>query len=238
MLVFRLKKPFIDIGEEEILSLFKKEIIKKKTLDNFFLCSLKDYKKYKKTKNLEKKISKILAKRLGFCHEIYELILIADKKKFLEKLKKTNFLEYYKKDFCVRYKGFFYKEKEIADIVYKNLNYNLKKKINKINKKNQKIKCKINQITVNLNNPKTKFVFYEIEDKILCLLFLNEADKTYNDRKAHLRPGFHPTSLSPELARACINLTGLKKGIIFDPFCGTSGILIEAALMEFYVIGN
>jgi len=53
----------------------------------------------------------------------------------------------------------------------------------------------------------------------------------------HLNPSPHPSSLHPRLARAMINLTGIEKGIIYDPFCGAGGILIEAGLMGFHPVG-
>jgi tRNA (guanine10-N2)-dimethyltransferase len=43
--------------------------------------------------------------------------------------------------------------------------------------------------------------------------------------------------MHPGLAKACINLTGLLKGNILDPFCGSGGILIEAGLMYFNITG-
>lgn len=61
--------------------------------------------------------------------------------------------------------------------------------------------------------------------------------KDYQYRKPHLRPQLHPSSLSPKLAKCLINLTGIKKGYILDPFCGSGGILIEAALMNLKPIG-
>ena len=51
-------------------------------------------------------------------------------------------------------------------------------------------------------------------------------------RKVSERPFFSPISLHPRYARALINLTGARKGDrILDPFCGTGGIIIEAAMM-------
>jgi tRNA (guanine10-N2)-dimethyltransferase len=42
----------------------------------------------------------------------------------------------------------------------------------------------------------------------------------------------------PRIARALINLSGIKPGELFlDPFCGTGGILIEAGLVGARVIG-
>ena len=51
-------------------------------------------------------------------------------------------------------------------------------------------------------------------------------------RKVGERPFFSPISLHPKYARALINLTGVRKGgTVLDPFCGTGGIVIEAAEM-------
>lgn len=51
-------------------------------------------------------------------------------------------------------------------------------------------------------------------------------------RKVGERPFFSPISLHPKYARALINLTGVKRGgYVLDPFCGTGGIVIEAAEM-------
>ncbi len=62
--------------------------------------------------------------------------------------------------------------------------------------------------------------------------------KEFLSRRAHLLPEGHPTSLHPKLARAMVNLTGASKGdVILDPFCGAGGILIEAGLVGFQVVG-
>ncbi len=51
-------------------------------------------------------------------------------------------------------------------------------------------------------------------------------------RKVSERPFFSPISLHPKYARAIINLTGVRRGgTVLDPFCGTGGIVIEAASM-------
>ncbi|MBW2963361.1 methyltransferase domain-containing protein [Candidatus Woesearchaeota archaeon] len=62
--------------------------------------------------------------------------------------------------------------------------------------------------------------------------------KGFLSRRAHLLPAGHPTSLHPKLARALVNLTGAKSGeIVLDPFCGAGGILIEAGLIGYKVVG-
>ena len=53
---------------------------------------------------------------------------------------------------------------------------------------------------------------------------------TYEERKPHYRPYFHPSSLHPRTARTLVNL-GQCRSEVLDHFCGTGGILIEAGLM-------
>ncbi|MFH0979028.1 MAG: DNA methyltransferase, partial [Candidatus Woesearchaeota archaeon] len=84
---------------------------------------------------------------------------------------------------------------------------------------------------VNLDKPTTRIDIFFIGSRAYAGLFLFEIEHDFEGRKAHLRPKMFPTSLHPKLARAMVNMTGIKKGTIVDPFCGTGGILIEAALM-------
>ena len=58
-------------------------------------------------------------------------------------------------------------------------------------------------------------------------------------RKVGERPFFSPISLHPKYARALINLTGVKRsGTVLDPFCGTGGIVIEAAEMGMRAVAS
>ncbi|MDR1404217.1 MAG: methyltransferase domain-containing protein [Candidatus Methanoplasma sp.] len=58
-------------------------------------------------------------------------------------------------------------------------------------------------------------------------------------RKVSERPFFSPISLHPKYARTLINLTGAKRGdTILDPFCGTGGLVIEAAEMGMKTIAS
>lgn len=58
-------------------------------------------------------------------------------------------------------------------------------------------------------------------------------------RKVSERPFFSPISLHPRYARALINLTGVKRGgTVLDPFCGTGGLVIEAAEMGMRAIAS
>lgn len=58
-------------------------------------------------------------------------------------------------------------------------------------------------------------------------------------RKVGERPFFSPISLHPKYARALINLTGVRRGgTVLDPFCGTGGIVIEAAEMGMKAVAS
>lgn len=63
--------------------------------------------------------------------------------------------------------------------------------------------------------------------------------RQFDRRKVAERPFFSPISLHPRFARALINLTRAREGdIVLDPFCGTGGIVLEAALMGMRAIGS
>ncbi len=63
--------------------------------------------------------------------------------------------------------------------------------------------------------------------------------KQFDKRKPQFRPFFSPVSLHPRLARTLVNLSRIKKNqILFDPFCGTGGILIEAGLTGAKIVGS
>jgi len=77
-------------------------------------------------------------------------------------------------------------------------------------------------------------------DKVhLCILEASVDRASYEPRMPARRPFFHPTTLHPRIARALVNLSRVKEGASFlDPFCGTGGILIEAALVGAKAAGS
>ncbi|HOE44964.1 THUMP domain-containing protein [Methanothrix soehngenii] len=61
---------------------------------------------------------------------------------------------------------------------------------------------------------------------------------SFEARRPHLKPFFHPGVLMPRMARALINLTQVQSDeILLDPFAGTCGILIEACLIGIQGVG-
>lgn len=61
---------------------------------------------------------------------------------------------------------------------------------------------------------------------------------SFEARRPHLKPFFHPGVLMPRMARALVNLTGIRESErLLDPFAGTCGILVEACLMGIEGLG-
>ncbi|RME30690.1 hypothetical protein D6789_04900 [Candidatus Woesearchaeota archaeon] len=90
---------------------------------------------------------------------------------------------------------------------------------------------------VDLEQPDNEFVFFQEGNEVFVTRTYWRNEERFSERRAHLRPRNHPTSLNPKLARAMINLAGPVRTII-DPFCGSGGILIEGALIGRHMTGN
>jgi tRNA (guanine10-N2)-dimethyltransferase len=78
----------------------------------------------------------------------------------------------------------------------------------------------------------------QMSDRVNFFIEEHHVDKDLlRQRKVSQRPFFSPISLHPKYARALINLTGVKRGgTVLDPFCGTGGIAIEAAVLGMRVM--
>lgn len=157
---------------------------------------------------------KDFSEQLGYSHEVYEFLFKCKKELIEEQVKKYDWNKIYKENFYVKTKGVD-KSRELGAMIYNTL----KKPV------------------VEVKNPKTTISFFYKQDYVFAGLLISKVDKSFLKRKAHLRPELHPTSLHPGLARVLINLTGLTKGKLLDPFCGSAGILIEAGLMGFKITG-
>lgn len=97
------------------------------------------------------------------------------------------------------------------------------------------------------DNPKVDILNFEVEFNFVFIedvegfyfgVKIYENEKDYLRRMPKLRPVKMPYTLKSDMARASINLLGIKEGIVLDPFCGIGGILLEAYDMNFEVIGN
>jgi tRNA (guanine10-N2)-dimethyltransferase len=152
--------------------------------------------------------------RLGYTNAVYELLFKCRETELEKEINNFNWNAIYEENFFVRTIG---KEnsRELGSKIFNKL-------------KNPIVKAK---------NTRTEIFFFYKENLVFTGHLIYKSDKSYLKRKAHLRPEMHPTSLNPGLAKACINLTGLSRGNLLDPFCGSGGILIEAGLMGFNVTG-
>lgn len=85
---------------------------------------------------------------------------------------------------------------------------------------------------VDLQNPDHE-VRVLVSDRVGVYHTLHEMNRrSMEGRKVAERPFFSPISLHPRYARALINMVQVKDGEnLLDPFCGTGGILMEAASM-------
>lgn len=85
---------------------------------------------------------------------------------------------------------------------------------------------------VDLERPETEI--HILGEYTTRLLWRNE--EQFSKRRSHLRKHNHPTSLSPKLARAMVNLA--RGNQLIDPFCGAGGILIEGCLAGKHMTGG
>jgi len=159
-------------------------------------------------------------KRLAFAIQVSKFLFCirADSSVRLEKkLSSFNWGEVCKGSFAVRAKGLpkWASERMLAGMIWNSLS-------------NPK---------VNLSNPDTQINFYFYSGMVFCGINLYSLSHDFESRKPHKRPGFHPTSLSPKVAAAMINITGAMSSV-WDPFCGTGGILLEAGLMGLKAVGS
>lgn len=94
--------------------------------------------------------------------------------------------------------------------------------------------------TADLTNPATEYVLVAEEGGLHLTRRLGATDRTgFERRRPSRRPFFHPTTLHPRWARTLVNLARCPPGgTLADPFCGTGGILLEAALCGFQALGT
>ncbi len=90
-----------------------------------------------------------------------------------------------------------------------------------------------------LKNPKMVLRAVITTERIVLGREVARTDRSsFEARRPHLKPFFHPGVLMPRMARSLINLTQVRAGeMLLDPFAGTCGILIEACLIGIQGLG-
>ena len=90
----------------------------------------------------------------------------------------------------------------------------------------------------NLKHPDVEFRLLLTEQCIFGTVVAEVDRSAFEARAPHRKPFFYPGVLMPRVARALVNMSKVEKGeLLFDPFCGTAGILVEAGFVGVNVIG-
>jgi len=90
--------------------------------------------------------------------------------------------------------------------------------------------------SISVSRPETIIRVY-LAEKAHVGFLIHETDKRqFSERRPDKRPFTMPFVLLPRLARALINVTGVR-GSMLDPMCGTGTFLIEAGLMGIRFVG-
>jgi tRNA (guanine10-N2)-dimethyltransferase len=87
------------------------------------------------------------------------------------------------------------------------------------------------KVEVELTSPDIWFLGVINGNRFFFGPFLAARDrKGFFQRRSPLRPFFVPSAIHPKIARVMVNLSrAAAGGVFFDPFCGTGGLLLEAA---------
>ncbi len=167
---------------------------------------------------------KTLTKRLGYTHEVHEIIKKSSIEKLDNDITEIKWNDFICDNFSVRVKRF---NSDIDTV-------SVERKVGALILKNSE------NIKVNLTKPESLIRLVAFKDTIYVAIekyHLNK--KHFEEIKPHKRPFFYPGSMSPKLARCMVNLSRVTEGdLLLDPFCGTGGILIEAGLIGCKVAGS
>ncbi len=111
----------------------------------------------------------------------------------------------------------------------------LEREIGAIIKKNTGLK-------VSLRNPETLFLGVITENVfVFGTVKAKVSKKGFLERKGRFMPFFHPGIMKPQISRLMVNLARAKRNLeffLFDPFCGTGGILIEGQVIGCNALGS
>jgi tRNA (guanine10-N2)-dimethyltransferase len=166
--------------------------------------------------------------RLAFTRSTGLLLFSCSRKLLNKKIETFDWASVYSSSFSVRIKGISGKESRIAL-----LERRIGGKIFDI------LQAKGIKPRVRLEFPKTEIEFFFLGNTAFCAKIIAVQKEDFEARAPRYRPGFSPVSMAPKLCRCMVNLSGAAGGeTVFDPFCGTGGILIEAGLMGLKIEGS
>jgi tRNA (guanine10-N2)-dimethyltransferase len=93
---------------------------------------------------------------------------------------------------------------------------------------------------VSLDKPDVILRAVVTEDVCAFGMLICQVNRTaFDDRAPLKKPFFLPGVLMPRIARAVVNMTHIRDGVVLDPFAGTGGVLVEAGLLspDIHVVG-
>jgi tRNA (guanine10-N2)-dimethyltransferase len=96
------------------------------------------------------------------------------------------------------------------------------------------------EVKVDLDRPETLFLGVLHGNRFFFGIYLASRDRQgFAERRSPRRPFFVPSAVHPKTARVMVNLARTGPGDVFlDPFCGTGGLLLEAAAVGALPIGS
>lgn len=90
--------------------------------------------------------------------------------------------------------------------------------------------------TVDLRRPEMEAFAWLGDGRLVAGRLIGRRDESFESRTSERRAHFSPVSLHPRRAAGLVHLARVPTGgRILDPFCGTGGIALEAALLGFDV---
>jgi tRNA (guanine10-N2)-dimethyltransferase len=95
------------------------------------------------------------------------------------------------------------------------------------------------QVEISLTVPDTLFLGVVNGNQFLFGPHLASRNRrAFSKRRSPFRPFFVPSAIHPKIARVLVNLSRARPGSHFlDPFCGTGGLLLEAAEIGCIAVG-
>jgi len=161
-----------------------------------------------------------IVNRLAYAKKVYEIVYATSRKNLEKSLESYPWINVYEKDFCLRITSSeHYDERYYSGFIWNSLEKSVRPK-------------------VNLDTPDLLIEVFIDKDIATVTRLLYQNFETFEDRKAHLMPVLHPTTMHPKMARALINILNPKPhDKVIDPFCGACGILTEAGLLGVKFVG-
>jgi len=169
----------------------------------------------------------VLASRLAMCHQICWHLSTSSLDDALDAIGSSDIV-----DLIPHGKTFSVKVKRIKK-------YSPHVDTQKLAKKVAELIAREIDFKVDLISPDFEIICALSENQCVSGILATKVDRSQLlKRRPISRAAFHPSTLTPSLARCMVNLARTPRGgVLLDPFCGIGGILIEAGLIGAKPVG-